>query len=90
VKDYITERVILLAEYMIEYRATVRQTAKHFGISKSTVHMDLVERLPEINRHMSEEVKAILDENKAERHLRGGEATRKKYMDKSHNTIYKD
>lgn len=79
-KDYITERVILLAEYMIEHKSTVRQAATRFGISKSTVHMDLVERLPEISKYMSEEVKAILNENKAERHLRGGEATKNKYI----------
>ena len=79
-KDYITNRVISLAEYMIEYKSTVRAAASRFGISKSTVHMDLVERLPEISRSMAEEVKAILDENKAERHLRGGEATKNKYI----------
>lgn len=73
------ERARRLAEYMIEHRATVRSAAKQFGISKSTVHKDLKDRLPTFNRSLYEEVRAILDENKAERHIRGGIATRKKY-----------
>lgn len=73
------ERARRLAEYMIEHRATVRSAAKQFGISKSTVHKDLKDRLPTFNRPLYEEVRAILDENKAERHIRGGIATRKKY-----------
>ena len=73
------ERAVNLALYMIENKATVRQTAKVFGISKSTVHKDVSERLKKINGVLYASVKAILDENKAERHIRGGEATRNKY-----------
>lgn len=73
------ERAQELALYMIENKATVRAAAQKFGISKSTVHKDLSERLPAINRALYQQVKKILDENKAERHIRGGIATRKKY-----------
>ena len=65
--------------YIIENRATVRQAAKQFGISKSTVHKDIAERLPAINRQLYLQAKEILEENKALRHIRGGMATRKKY-----------
>ncbi len=68
-----------LAQYIIEHRATVRAAAGKFGISKSTVHKDLSERLPWLNQTLYREAKAILEENKAERHIRGGIATRKKY-----------
>ncbi len=68
-----------MAQYIIESRATVRAAARKFGISKSTVHKDLSERLPTFNRPLYEQVKAVLDENKAERHIRGGIATRRKY-----------
>ena len=71
------ERAQELALYIIENKATVRAAAQKFGISKSTVHKDLSERLPVINRAMYQQVKAVLDENKAERHIRGGIATRK-------------
>lgn len=67
------------ALYIIENDATVRGAAERFGISKSTVHKDLTERLPELDRLLYEQVRAVLDRNKAERHLRGGEATRRKY-----------
>ena len=77
-QDLIT-RAKDLAVYIIETRATIRQTAKHFGISKSTVHKDLSERLPRINRALYLQVREILNLNKAERHIRGGLATRKKY-----------
>ena len=77
--DHIGERACQLAVYMIENRATVRAAAKKFGISKSTVHKDLSERLPQYNQAMYEQVKVILDTNKAQRHIRGGLATRKKY-----------
>ena len=77
-QDLIT-RARELAVYIIETRATIRQTAKHFGISKSTVHKDLSERLPRINRALFLQVREILNLNKAERHIRGGLATRKKY-----------
>lgn len=79
-KVYIEERVIQLAKYIIDNKDTVRGAAKRFGISKSTVHKDVTERLRKINPMLAREIKMILDENKAERHIRGGEATRKKYM----------
>lgn len=78
-KEYITERVLMLAEYTIDKKATVREAAKQYGVSKSTVHKDLVERLPEINPDLAHEVKAILEVNKQERHIRGGNATKLKY-----------
>lgn len=78
-KDYIEERVLLLANYIIDTKCTVRAAAKNFGISKSTVHKDLTERLEEISQGLYEEVRTILDDNKAERHIRGGLATKAKY-----------
>ena len=78
-KGNIEERVITLAQYIIDNKATVRSAAKQYGISKSTVHKDLAERLPAMNRALYRQVKAVLEENKAERHIRGGIATRKKY-----------
>lgn len=78
--DTIEERACELAVYMIETGATVRAAAKHFGISKSTVHKDLSQRLPNYNRTLYNSVRMILDENKAQRHIRGGMATRKKYL----------
>ena len=78
-KGNIEERAVVLAQYIIEHRATVRAAAGKFGISKSTVHKDLSERLPWLNQTLYREAKAILEENKAERHIRGGIATRKKY-----------
>ena len=73
------ERAAALALYLIENRTTVRAAAKKFGISKSTVHKDLSERLPVYNRTLYLQVKVILEENKAQRHIRGGLATRRKY-----------
>lgn len=73
------ERACDLALYIIENRTTVRAAAKRFGISKSTVHKDLQDRLPTFNRPLYLQVKAVLEENKAQRHIRGGMATRKKY-----------
>ena len=73
------QRACDLAIYIIENRATVRQAAAQFGISKSTVHKDIAERLPAFNRRLYLQVKEILDENTAQRHIRGGMATRKKY-----------
>ena len=73
------QRACDLALYIIENRATVRQAAKQFGISKSTVHKDIAERLPFINRQLYRQAKEILEENKAQRHIRGGMATRRKY-----------
>lgn len=79
-KDYIEERIISIAQYTIEHNSTVRSTAKKFGISKSTVHKDLRERLPKLNMELSRQVNKILDLNKSERHIRGGLATKRKYM----------
>ena len=78
-KGNIEERVIALAQYIIENKTTVRAAAKKYGVSKSTVHKDLAERLPAMNRALYRQVKAVLEENKAERHIRGGLATRRKY-----------
>ena len=78
-KDYIEKRAIVLAHYIIENKSTVRDTAKKFNISKSTVHKDVTERLQKINRELADEAKVVLDENKAERHIRGGMATKLKY-----------
>ena len=79
-KDYIEERVLELARYIIDTRSTVRAAAKKFRVSKSTVHKDVTERLLEINPGLTSEVKDVLENNKAERHLRGGMATREKYQ----------
>lgn len=81
-QDYITKRVMDTAQYIIQSTSTVRQTAAVFGVSKSTVHKDVTERLPLLNERLAKKVKLILDMNKAERHLRGGEATRQKYREK--------
>ena len=78
-KGNIEERACELAAYIIENRTTVREAARRFGISKSTVHKDIQERLPLYNRGLYLQVKEVLDENKAERHIRGGIATRRKY-----------
>lgn len=77
--DTIEERACELAVYMIENGATVRGAAAHFGISKSTVHKDLQQRLPRYNRALYEQVRRVLEVNKSQRHIRGGMATRKKY-----------
>ena len=79
---YGKERCEAFAEYVIETGATVRQTASHFGISKSTVHKDLSMKLKYVNKTQYNLVKDILELNKSERHIRGGEATKKKYLDK--------
>ena len=81
-KPDITERAAHLAEYIIEHNATVRAAAKQFGISKSSVHKDITGRLEKSDRDLYLKVRAVLDRNKAERHLRGGEATRVKYKGK--------
>ncbi|MGI6039565.1 MAG: sporulation transcriptional regulator SpoIIID [Clostridiales bacterium] len=80
-KGNIEQRACDLAVYIIENRATVRAAARKFGISKSTVHKDLTERLQKINRSLYLEVKEIMEINKAERHLRGGLATQRKYKE---------
>ncbi len=79
-KGNVEERAVRLGEYIIEKKTTVRDSAKVFGISKSTVHKDLTARLPRLNPGLYKEVRAVLDLNKEERHLRGGEATRRKYL----------
>ena len=79
--DYIWQRVIDIANLVITTGDTVRGVAQAFGVSKSTVHKDLTERLQGINPGLAEQVKQILENNKSERHLRGGEATRKKYKE---------
>lgn len=84
-KAYIEERVLETAEYIIENNATVRLCAKQFGISKSTVHKDVSERLVQINPTMAGQVRKVLDKNKKERHIRGGMATREKYLARQHN-----
>lgn len=76
------ERAVTLAQYIIENGATVRQAASKFDVSKSTVHKDVTERLKQINDSLYQSVKNILDKNKAERHIRGGFATREKYRQK--------
>ncbi|HHU31968.1 MAG: sporulation transcriptional regulator SpoIIID [Zhaonellaceae bacterium] len=82
-QDYIRQRVLEISNYIVESRVTVRQAAKIFGVSKSTVHKDVTERLPEINEELAVKVRAVLEQNKAERHLRGGEATKNKYKGKN-------
>ncbi|RCW77420.1 sporulation transcriptional regulator SpoIIID [Saliterribacillus persicus] len=77
--DYIKDRTIKIAKYILETKKTVRVIAKEFGVSKSTVHKDLTERLPELHPTLAKEVKVILDHHKSIRHLRGGEATKMKY-----------
>ena len=78
-KDNLNKRACELAVYMIETGATVRAAARHFGISKSTVHKDLTQRLEQYNHALYLQVRTILDLNKQERHIRGGLATRRKY-----------
>lgn len=79
VKGNMEERAVALAQYIIENRATVRSAAARFGVSKSTVHKDLSERLAVFNRPLYLQARAVLEENKAQRHIRGGIATRRKY-----------
>ncbi len=81
--DTIEDRACELAVYIIETGATVRAAAKHFGISKSTVHKDISQRLPQYNRELYNRVRLVLDNNKAQRHIRGGMATREKYRNRS-------
>ena len=79
-KDYIEERAVSIANYIIENNATVRQTAKAFGVSKSTVHKDVTDRLAQINPTLATQARKVLDVNKSERHIRGGMATKEKYL----------
>ena len=79
-KGIVEQRAIELAEYIVENKTTVRAAAKKFGISKSTVHMDVSERLKKLNPALYKDVRKILDKNKAERHIRGGMATKQKFL----------
>lgn len=79
-KDYIEERAVAVASYIIECNATVRQAAKKFGVSKSTVHKDITERLEQIDPSLAAQTRVVLDINKSERHIRGGMATKEKYQ----------
>ena len=79
-KEYIEERAIAIANYIIDHNATVRQTARRFGISKSTVHKDVTDRLEHINPSLAAQARVVLDINKSERHIRGGLATKEKYL----------
>ncbi len=81
-RDYIWKRVLDVSDHIFRTRDTVRETARVFGVSKSTVHKDVTERLPRIKPELSLQVKRVLDFNKAERHIRGGQATRQKYLGK--------
>lgn len=82
-REYIEQRALEIGEYIIEKNATVRQAAKQFGISKSTVHKDVTDRLMEINPNLAQEARKVLDVNKSERHIRGGLATREKYLNQN-------
>ena len=84
------ERCVTLGTYLVENKATVRAVAAHFGISKSTIHKDLAYKLKYINPVLYSSVKEILDYNKAERHLRGGEATKRKYLKKKQGRVSSD
>ena len=79
-KEYIEERAVEIGNYIIETKATVRQTAKKFGVSKSTVHKDVTSRLVSLNPALARQAREVLDVNKSERHIRGGLATREKYL----------
>ena len=82
-KTFVEERAVELGEYIVEHNTTVRATAKKFGISKSTVHADVSERLRKTSPALYNEVRRVLDTNKAQRHIRGGQATREKYKGKT-------
>lgn len=79
-REYIEKRAVDIANYMVETNATVRKTAKEFGVSKSTVHKDCQERIEQINQSLAEQVRGVLELNKSERHIRGGLATKEKYL----------
>jgi len=82
-KTYIEERAIEVANYIIRYNATVRQTAKLFGVSKSTIHKDITDRVEKLDPDLAKSVRQVLEVNKAERHIRGGMATKEKYLKKN-------
>lgn len=79
-KALVEERAVELGEYIVEHKSTVRATAKQFGISKSTVHTDVSDRLKKVSPSLYDEVRKVLDDNKAQRHIRGGLATKEKYL----------
>lgn len=83
-KDYIEERAVEIANFIIQEKATVRQTAKKFGVSKSTVHKDVTDRLLQVNPELASQARKVLDVNKSERHIRGGLATKEKYLHMMH------
>ena len=83
-KNYIEKRTIEVTQFIITSNATVRETAKKFGVSKSTIHKDITDRVEKINPNLAKEVRKVLEVNKAERHIRGGLATKEKYMTKSY------
>ncbi len=85
-RDYIRKRVLDVSQFIIDTNSTIRHAAKVFGVSKSTVHKDVTERLPRVDEDLANLVKKVLDQNKAERHLRGGEATKRKYRSRKRNT----
>ena len=87
-RDYIEERAIHIAQYIVDNGATVRQTARQFGVSKSTVHKDVTQRLVQINPRLAFQTRIILDINKSERHIRGGMATREKYRHHTENVTF--
>ncbi|MDO5479764.1 MAG: sporulation transcriptional regulator SpoIIID [Clostridia bacterium] len=89
-RGYIENRTVCLAEFIIDNKSTVRAAAKKFGISKSTVHKDVTERLKWINRSLYDEVRTILNENKEVRHIRGGLATKKKYSGNKKSVVIKE
>ena len=79
-KQSVDDRAAMLGEYIVQNKATVRRAAKQFGVSKSTVHKDVTERLEKINASLAAETRKVLDVNKSERHIRGGLATKEKYL----------
>lgn len=81
-KTLVEDRAVELGEYIVEHKTTVRATAKQFGISKSTVHSDVSDKLKKISPSLYNEVRKVLDDNKAQRHIRGGLATKEKYLNK--------
>lgn len=88
-KGIVEERAAMLGEYILKSKATVRSTAKKFGVSKSTVHKDVSERLKYINPNLYREVKSVLELNKSQRHIRGGLATKNKYLERKVNVYDK-
>ena len=84
-KDYIRKRVKQVGHYIYETKATVRETAEVYGVSKSTIHKDVTERLIKIDPELAKKVKKVLEYNKSERHIRGGKATRRKYKNMDDN-----